>query len=222
MKRLKGAIDSRIAEEQARQKAITPAPVSRSASTVRRSTSRTDSPSAKPRRPRPKEDGTTARGPDPSEFEAAFVIEDDSEEPSRVGTPAIAEDKGATMPEGNAPSESVASGEGSERGTEKATDMSPKGPADLPIEVRTKLRKLEKLESKYQGRQDMIGIGGLINTDTLRRAPKIISDCACACDLNRTVREDPEGTHTSCHNIRSRCLGGIPESVEFKGGYGDG
>jgi hypothetical protein len=92
----------------------------------------------------------TARGPDPSEFENAFVIEDESEEPSRVGTPAIGEQKDTTMAEGNATTDPRASGESSENGAEKAVEASPKAP-ELSPEVRTKLRKLEKLESKYQG-----------------------------------------------------------------------
>jgi hypothetical protein len=150
--RLKGAIDSRIAEEQARQKSASGAgtTVSRSASTSKRPTSRTDSPS-RPRKPRPKDNEVnTTRGPDPSEFENAFVIEDESEEPSRVGTPAI-EEKAATMAEGNASGEAGASGESKERAAEKPVEAAPKA-SELPPEVRTKLRKLEKLESKYQGR----------------------------------------------------------------------
>lgn len=66
------------------------------------------------------------------------MIEDESEEPSRVGTPAITDEKIATMAENI---------EGSEKRGEKGTDAAP----ELPVEVRTKLRKLEKLESKYQG-----------------------------------------------------------------------
>lgn len=158
--RLKGAIDSRIAEEQARQKSAAAAgtPVSRSASTIRRSTSRTESPSSRPRRKPKDNEVSTARGPDPSEFENAFVIEDESEEPSRVGSPAIGEEKPATMAEGNATAKAEASGESSEKTTEKAVGASPKAP-ELSPEVRTKLRKLEKLESKYQGRVDWSGLG---------------------------------------------------------------
>jgi len=66
------------------------------------------------------------------------VIEDESEEPSRVGTPAITDEKVATMAGNN---------EVSEKGGEKGTDAA----TELPVEVRTKLRKLEKLESRYQG-----------------------------------------------------------------------
>ncbi|TVY45745.1 Golgin [Lachnellula occidentalis] len=126
--RLKQAVDTRIAEEQARAQNSTPA--ARSNSTARR----TDSPSARPRKAKPKDsDGTPTRGPDPSEFETAFVIEDDFEEPSRTSTSVMMDEKGL---------EAGGSGDGSERGSAN--------PPVLPTEVRTKLRKLEKLESKYQ------------------------------------------------------------------------
>ena len=92
----------------------------------------------------------TARGPDPSEFENAFVIEDDSEEPSRVGTPAIGEEKTATMPESNAPAETGAAGEDKEKAVEMPPEPSPKAP-EIPPEIRTKLKKLERMETKYQG-----------------------------------------------------------------------
>lgn len=146
-KRLKQAVDSRIAEEQARQK--TPvSPVTRSNSTAQRSLSRTESPASRPRKPRPKDnDGTPVRGPDPSEFETAFVIEDESEEPSGVNTPTMTDEK---TTESAAPSEAGTSLDGSERSSEKTTVTPPKA-IELPQEVRTKLRKLEKLESKYQG-----------------------------------------------------------------------
>jgi hypothetical protein len=200
--RLKGAIDSRIAEEQARQKsaAAAGAPVSRSASTVRRSTSRTESPSSRPRRKPKDNEVNTARGPDPSEFENAFVIEDESEEPSRVGTPAIGEEKPATMVEGNATAEAGASGESSEKAPEKAVEASPKA-SELSPEVRTKLRKLEKLESKYQGR---VGCGpDWVDSTDKFRTPTILPNCTCTSHINRTIREGIEGTYPSGDNWRS-------------------
>lgn len=77
------------------------------------------------------------------------MIEDESEEPSRVGTPSIGE-KVTTMAEGNAPTEAGASGESKEKAAEKAEG--PTQAPELPPEIRTKLRKYEKLESKYQGK----------------------------------------------------------------------
>lgn len=152
MQRLKGVIDSKIAEEQARSKAAT-APTGASNSSARRSTSlRTESPSKRPRaRSKVQDDG--ARGPDPSVFEAAFVIEDESENPSRVGTPAPAEVKEATTSEQNgaaAPTSNPAE-ELNEKPEESPVRVST--PMELPPDVRSKLRKLEKLETRYQGKR---------------------------------------------------------------------
>ena len=94
-----------------------------------------------------KDDGSTARGPDPSEFENAFVIEDEGELSERSSEPVAEIEKTEKM--GDNP---VEIGEGSQKGGEKVA--SPSKPAELPAEVRTKLRKLEKLESKYQGELD--------------------------------------------------------------------
>ncbi|XWW94511.1 hypothetical protein V2A60_002454 [Cordyceps javanica] len=81
--RIRGAIDRTIAEEQARQRGDD-APISRSASNSSR-----QGPNAA-RRSRPSNGNTdgveTPPNPDPAVFEAAFVI-DDSDEPSRAGTP---------------------------------------------------------------------------------------------------------------------------------------
>lgn len=201
--RLKGAIDSRIAEEQARQKSLAAAgpTVPRSGSSATRSTSRTESPSSRPRRLKPKDNEVnTARGPDPSEFENAFVIEDDSEEPSRAGTPAIGEEKAAAMAESNATGEAGALGESNEKVAEKAVEAPPKAP-ELPTEVRTKLRKLEKLESKYQGTV----VCGLRRVDPadIFRTPTILPYCTFPSHINRTFREGTEGTYATGNDWRS-------------------
>lgn len=92
-----------------------------------------------------KDDGSSPRGPDPSEFENAFVIEDEGEVVETASETAIEAEKTEKM--GDNPAET---GVGSEKGGEEVA--SPSKPAELPAEVRTKLRKLEKLESKYQGK----------------------------------------------------------------------
>lgn len=143
--RIKGAIDSRIAEEQARQKAASP--VSRSPSTVGRS-SRTDSPTTRPRKPKPRDYDGTSRGPDPSEFEGPFVIEDDSEEPSGAGTPATRVEKAGSMADKAVSADGSA--DGSEKGGEKSAQPVARTSTDLPPDVRAKLKKLENLESKYK------------------------------------------------------------------------
>lgn len=97
---------------------------------------------------------STARGPDPSEFENAFVIEDESEEPSRVGTPAIRDEKApAKAPTMADTPPARISGEGAERGGEASADAPPApAPVELPTDVRKKLQKLDKMESRYAGK----------------------------------------------------------------------
>jgi len=93
-----------------------------------------------------------AKGPDPSVFEGAFVIEDDSEEPSRSGTPAIPEMKPEVTGEKWPMAETTGVNDG-EVVNEKAEILpKPSTTTDLPPDVRSKLRKLDKLEARYQGR----------------------------------------------------------------------
>jgi hypothetical protein len=147
LKGVKDAIDSRIAEEQARQKAAGIA-ITRSPSTGKAGASTSQSPSGRQRKAKSKDYDAIDKGPDPSEFESAFVIEDESEEPSRAGTPAI---KGEKMLEKDA-----SGPEGSADGTQKENTAESSSPAsksstDIPVDIRTKLKKLEMLESKYKG-----------------------------------------------------------------------
>lgn len=99
-------------------------------------------------------------------FEAAFALED-SEGPSRSGTPKPPGDKNGKEKSGSAkpsevneegPTENGALAPGTEKrksGTEPAAgDRSTLGGtavAELPMEVRVKLRKFERLESTYTG-----------------------------------------------------------------------
>jgi hypothetical protein len=101
------------------------------------------------RKQRPENHDAGAKGPDPAEFENAFVIDDESGEPSRAGTPSIPGDV-AAMGKSNLP---VASGSanGSEKGGETSTASTTLPSNGLSQEVRTKLRRLETLESKYKG-----------------------------------------------------------------------
>lgn len=134
--RLKGAIDyvdQRFQEEQARARAAQ-GQTARSNSNARRTDAR--GPAAPSRNAsidrRPK-DGP-ARNPDPNEFDPDLVIGDESEL-SLTNTPAPAKDTDASV------EASVAgSGETTEGGKQ----------SELPQDVRTKLRKLERLEFKYQ------------------------------------------------------------------------
>ena len=152
-KRLKGAIDSRIAEEQARQRALQSTP-SRSNSSARRSSSRTVSPSKRQARAKQREeranDAVAEKSPDPSEFEPELTL-DDEESRSRVATPApgaeLAGDRTAPVAlNDEPPPEEHKEPNGKMEEGEKTP-----APLELPTDVRVKLRKLDKLEARYQG-----------------------------------------------------------------------
>ncbi|PYI00758.1 hypothetical protein BO78DRAFT_329220 [Aspergillus sclerotiicarbonarius CBS 121057] len=149
--RLRDAIDSRIAEEQARQRSAQTS-LSRSNS-ARHPTSRNISPTRRTSRPR-RNTGTPVRGPDPNEFEPEFAIGDD-EGPSRSATPRLESAGGSEA----APEENGGEGKATaEESTTKKPEAQPvteanQSPSDLPPEIRVKLRRLGKLESRYQGKE---------------------------------------------------------------------
>lgn len=177
LQRLKGAIDRTIAEEQARQKLLndakpanTPGGSSRQSGDVSRSSSGASQAKRARGGKKPNQDvakdgsGTdTSVNPDPAVFEAAFVIDD--EEPSRVSTPVPpppyeesqekGKEKEKTNSEGDDDDTIVAestNGDNNSEKEEKASLLPPKPAApELPPDVLTKLRKLEKLEKTYPG-----------------------------------------------------------------------
>ncbi len=78
------------------------------------------------------------------------MIEDELEQSPKAEATASVEEKTGAMAETEATQETERSGEGNGEGTD-SPDSSLKAPIGLPADVRTKLRKLEKLESRYQG-----------------------------------------------------------------------
>lgn len=95
--------------------------------------------------------------PDPAIFEAAFVI-DDGDEPSRAGTPKpVPPEKDAPNGESTSHAEAAqksnASGkEGSSRDGHAASEGATHAAKPvLTLELKHKLRKLEKLEATYPG-----------------------------------------------------------------------
>jgi hypothetical protein len=123
------------------------------------------------RRPRPKKgvvDGGDGPNPDPAVFEAAFVI-DDSEEPSRAGTPKppsdnkdAGDDKPAAEPndpDGKLPAKGEATNDKAEDAAGEAIGAASKKPdsgtatpiSELSPEIKQRLRKLDKLEATYPG-----------------------------------------------------------------------
>ncbi|TQS35720.1 hypothetical protein Golomagni_03850 [Golovinomyces magnicellulatus] len=140
--RLKGAIDSRIAEEQARQKALASSPLARSLSSLSRAEPRDYS--HNPNKEKRQENGVDAEGADPFEFEKAFIIEDEEE--------MAAKESPETMPDRSTNTKEINTNRVVEENTPgDNTDLSTTSQQPrLSTEVRAKLRKLERLETKYQ------------------------------------------------------------------------
>lgn len=137
-----------------------PATLSRSGSTSSRKGEA--SPARRPRPKKPAADAGEGLNPDPAVFEAAFVI-DDSEDPSRAGTPKppsepkdANDEKPAGQPNGSGENtKEKATDDKTEDAGEVTGSASKKLDAphvsDLTPEIKAKLRKLEKLEATYPG-----------------------------------------------------------------------
>ena len=146
IQRIRGAIDSTIAQEQARQRQGQASP-SRSNSNVRRADPRAISPAKRILR-----QGTTARqdgdppakGPDPTDFESEFAI--DVEDMRRSSKPQ-SNQNGSPM----TVTEIVPQPDGQEANETSTSVEESSASLDLPTDVRDKLRKLEKYESRYHG-----------------------------------------------------------------------
>ncbi|KAL9038943.1 MAG: hypothetical protein Q9180_002826 [Flavoplaca navasiana] len=147
--RLKGAIDSRIAEEQARQRSALTSPPPSNAS--RKPSSRAESPATRVSRhnaPNRHNGELLGKGPDPSDFEPEFVLDDpDGLSRSSTPKPAIARSESATKDPPRNSAEETQNGEGV--AGKALQDGLTAAPQELPTDVKVKLRKLDKLESRY-------------------------------------------------------------------------
>jgi hypothetical protein len=150
-------LDSKIAEEQARQTgqpgAAGAAP-KRSSSNAgpRRGSGRTDSPAkrAGSRLRVPENDGAIAKAPDPEDF----VIGDDGSDISRTATPipAKAEGEDTESKDGEASDTKKEGGEEAPADSKgKAKQSNGDSSSELPDSVQQKLVRLENLTSKYKG-----------------------------------------------------------------------
>jgi len=151
--RLKGAIDSRIAEEQARQRAAALAgtPSRSNSGSIRRNAPPIGSPARQSSRQRERNDISNEKGPDPSEFDADFVIGDDeSAVPSRSATPRL--ETAEKRVEGKEAAGEAEKQPGADDAASVLSDASTavQRPEELPTEVRVRLRKLDRLEGRYQ------------------------------------------------------------------------
>lgn len=152
-KRFKGAIDARIAEEQAKQRASAQASRSRSGSAPKRSTSRNLSPSKRGLKGKdadgPGKAALTGKGPDPSEFDPEFVIGEDDEQSSRSGTPRPKEKVEGAETAGAQDAEKE-----EEEGKVEPTGEKVQPALEMSPETKARLRKLDKLEPKYSGQSN--------------------------------------------------------------------
>lgn len=159
--RFRTAIDRTIAEEQARQKA---AAEQRSASPSG-APQRTSSTASKRKAKKPSQDISNSDNlpnPDPAIFEAAFVLDEEEAEAKATAEKSETAGSASNMKDGDKdlPSKGEngsSDGSAAEKGDRKSEDKSPKdAPAtssepELPADVQTKLKKLEKLEKTYPG-----------------------------------------------------------------------
>lgn len=144
--RIRGAIDSTIAQEQARQRQAQASP-SRSNSNPRRADSRAISPAKRVSRQgtRGRQDGDPpAKAPDPADFESEFTIED--EDLGRSGTLKPQSNQNGSIKN----MQEIAPQQSSQEIYETSTSAGESSASsDLPTDIRDKLRKLEKYESRY-------------------------------------------------------------------------
>ncbi|KAI0450025.1 hypothetical protein F5B21DRAFT_449661 [Xylaria acuta] len=141
--RIKDALDRTIAEEQARHR--TPAE-QRAANTS--TNDAVASPSTDPAK-KPGQGGSAH--PDPAMFDAAFRLEDDSNGVSRSATPKPSvSDENAKGVANDAVSEKNGLAQGQDGDTNKTAGADASQPPELPPQVRSKLKRLEKLEPNYQ------------------------------------------------------------------------
>ena len=144
MQRLRNTIDG-FAEEQTRQRP--------QKSPSRRTTpsSRLQPPIQRPQEQRePSSDTLVVGDPDPSAFDAEFII-GSNDTPSRSNTPVPASrDLETAEAEGFKHGGQVAEVEHADNSKSHASEAE-SASSELPSEVRGKLRRLNKLETKYQG-----------------------------------------------------------------------
>jgi hypothetical protein len=118
---------------------------------LRRNAPQVGSPARRLSRQRDRNDASNEKGPDPSEFDADFVIGDDeSAVPSRSVTPRP--ETAEKCVEGNETAGAAEKQQGADDAVSVQSDASTAAQRqeELPTEVRVRLRKLDRLESRYQ------------------------------------------------------------------------
>lgn len=162
--------------------------------------------------------GGSAPNPDPAFFEAAFVI-DDGDEPSRAGTPKPPLPPEKDTPNGESTGDAEAAqksnpgGDGKE-GSSREGHAAGEGAAHttkpvLTLELKQKLRKLEKLEATYPGMSSLILNDRYSQKERAKEAKEltalchrtftILPGCASSCYCHRAFRESASRKYTSGH-----------------------
>lgn len=114
----------------------------------------------------------SAKGPDPADFESEFAIDDEySRKPGAPKSQLSQKSSAKTI-------EETASQQGGREANETSTSTGESNASsDLPADVRDKLRKLEKYESRYHG---MFGIADHPRPFLMAaRAAQVLSRCPC-------------------------------------------
>jgi len=96
------------------------------------------------------------------------------------------------------------------KGGEQSATLPQRPSTELPPDVRTKLRKLEKLEARYQGTDHSVCDPHAL---IVFRAPAVISNSTCASSFHRAIRKGTEREHTFGDYLGPRCVGGVSESA---------
>ncbi len=169
---------------------------------MRRSSSNARSPANRARKREGEADSKptfpNGKAPDPNEFEPEFIIGED-EAPSRTATPVAhkeeADKSGTGEQEEDDGVEDKKGGEAQEAEGEKAEPARDDraAPPQIPLEVRKRLLRLEKLEPKYQGATQSISWfdrGGTADRNTCIRASAFIPNCARQGPQYRSLRSD--------------------------------
>jgi hypothetical protein len=142
-------------------------------------------------------------------------VVDDEESRSRVGTPGPGAERSGGVAVGGAVKEKALAEETKEPNGRLAEDGDGPAPPELPTDVRVKLRKLDKLESRYQG-----GYGPVL-FHTIK--PNLTADLLRSYRVAhaRVLLIEPFETSPvrTPLNIYRRpwCAGGIPQPTQSKG-----
>jgi hypothetical protein len=248
--RIKGAIDRSIAEEQARQKALNAPKDGDSSTSSRRSgsvsrsssTRGAGSPAKRSRAKKPSQDvnGDGASNPDPAVFEAAFVI-DDTDEGTPSATPKpedadkqLEEPKGDRMPAKQVSDDDKTLRDGQRNGENgdaekpppQESKAQPAASPELSPEIRTKLKKLDKLEKTYSGSSHPICLSPKFPPDLTSfpsaRTFTLLPNRPWACDFHRTIRKGTAGKHATDLDSRPQCACRVSEPAQSQIRYGYG